>query len=312
MSYSKQTQAGAIRGIMEDLGVVTSETNDLTGGIELSAGGVPIPIVGPSYLFVNLPVASSNAGNTVRVTDVGPSGCGSLWISDGTIWRPLNGQAVLAQSSVPAGTIPSAVTSGTYNQPGTTSLTVTAAGHGLTVANNGKYLHAVFTSGSAPSGYYQFSYVDANIFVLTMLSAGTTSGNVTLEGANVDRTLATVSVPAGCMGANGRITVETLWTYQTSGNIKTFNQKFAGTFVFHIQTATTSNLSTFLAGFVNQSAAAQKQITSPYGSGLGATTSAIATAAIDTTAAQDITIVGKSAVVNEYVQLESYKITLSY
>ena len=290
--------------------VVKAKTN-LTGRIELSAGGVPIPIVGPSYLYANLPDATQNAGNTVRVTNVGPTGCGSLWISDGTIWRPLNGQVVLAMSNTPTGTVPSSVTSGAYNQPGTTALTVTAAGHGLTVASNGKYMHAVFTSGDAPSGYYPFSYADANTFVLTMPVAATTSGNVTLEGANVDRVLATISIPAGCMGANGRVEVETCWTYQTSGNTKTFSQKFGGTFTFHTQTATASNLAAFLTGFVNQGATnAQKQVNSPYGAGLSATTASIATAAIDSTAAQDITIVGKSAAVNEYVQLESCKVTL--
>lgn len=295
----------------EELTVATVKVDPVTGGIELSSGGVPIPIVGPSYLFANLPAASSNAGNTVRVTDVGMSGAGSLWISDGSVWRPLNGQIVLAHSAVPVGTIPSSVTSGTYNQPGTTALTITAVGHGLTVANNGKYMHVVFTSGAAPSGYYPFSYVDANTFVLTMPAAATTSGNVTLEGANADRTLATIPIPAGCMGADGRIEVETCWSYQTSGNTKTFAQKFGGTFTFHTQTATTSNLSAFKAGFTNTGAAnAQKQVNVPYGGGLGATTASIATAAIDTTAAQDITIVGKSAAVNEYLQLESYKITL--
>lgn len=295
----------------KEMSDVKANVDPVTGRIELVAAGGVIPIVGPSYLYANLPAASSNAGNTVRVTDVGPSGAGSLWISDGTIWRPLNGQVVLAHSSSPKGTIPSSVTSGTYNQPGTTALTVTAAGHGLTVANNGKMLHAVFTSGDAPSGHYPFSYADANTFVLTMPAAATTSGNVTLEGANVDRTLATISIPAGCMGEDGRIEVETCWSYQTSGNTKTFAQKFGGTFTFHTQTTTTSNLMAFLAGFANAGAAnAQKQVNTPYGGGLGATSASIATAAIDTTAAQDITIVGKSAAVNEYLQLESYKITL--
>lgn len=290
---------------------VTATTNSLTGGIELSAGGMPIPIVGPSYLYANLPAASSNAGNTVRVTDVGPSGAGSLWISDGTIWRPINGRVVLEHASSPKGTIPSSVTSGVYNQPGTTALTVTAVGHGLSVANNGKMLHAVFTSGDAPNGYYPFSYVDANTFVLHMPDAATTSGNVTLEGANVDRTLATIPVPAGCIGENGRIEVETFWSYQTSGNTKTFSQKFGGTFTFHTQTATASNQAAFLAGFANTGAAnAQKQVRSPYGGGLTATTAIIATATIDTTTAQVITIVGKSAAVNEYLQLESYKVAL--
>jgi len=38
------------------------------------------------------------AGETVRVTDVGPTGAGSLWISDGTRWRTLTGRQLLSSN----------------------------------------------------------------------------------------------------------------------------------------------------------------------------------------------------------------------
>jgi hypothetical protein len=53
------------------------------------------PIIG-SYTFATLPSAASNSGATARVTDIGPATAGSLWISNGTIWKPVGGRVTLA------------------------------------------------------------------------------------------------------------------------------------------------------------------------------------------------------------------------
>lgn len=66
------------------------------GSSLVDGAGNVLSFAGPAYTWVNLPAASLNAGNTVRVTDVGASAAGSLWISDGVYWRPLNGSLVLA------------------------------------------------------------------------------------------------------------------------------------------------------------------------------------------------------------------------
>lgn len=60
----------------------------------VSGGGI-----GPSSTFASLPAAADNAGNSYRVTDVGPVGCGSIWISDGTRWRPLGGRQLHCAAS---------------------------------------------------------------------------------------------------------------------------------------------------------------------------------------------------------------------
>ncbi len=62
-----------------------------------AAGG----LIGPSSTFAALPAAADNAGNTYRVTDIGAPGCGTLWISDGIGWQPLNGRAQCMKSAVP-------------------------------------------------------------------------------------------------------------------------------------------------------------------------------------------------------------------
>lgn len=59
-----------------------------------------ISAVGPSQTFANAMVTvSDDVGKTTRITDVGPVGCGSLWISDGVRLRPLNGRALHCSAS---------------------------------------------------------------------------------------------------------------------------------------------------------------------------------------------------------------------
>ncbi len=39
-------------------------------------------------------------GNVIRITDVGPTGFGSLWCSDGTKWRTLTGRQLLSSNRI--------------------------------------------------------------------------------------------------------------------------------------------------------------------------------------------------------------------
>jgi hypothetical protein len=64
--------------------------------------------------------------------------------------------------------------SGTYNVPGSTVCTVTAANHGL---SNGARVYLDFTSGTSQDESYDVSNVTTNTFTVTVASA-TTSGNV--------------------------------------------------------------------------------------------------------------------------------------
>lgn len=51
-----------------------------------------------SRTFANLPAASTSTGQEYFATDVGPSG--TIVISNGTYWRPVNGVAIIAQSGL--------------------------------------------------------------------------------------------------------------------------------------------------------------------------------------------------------------------
>jgi hypothetical protein len=68
----------------------------LADGSNWDTGGVKVPGVA----YASLPAAAAgNAGKILRVTDIGPSGAGSLWISTGSRWVPLNGSVGLARAA---------------------------------------------------------------------------------------------------------------------------------------------------------------------------------------------------------------------
>jgi hypothetical protein len=80
-------------------GVVGYRVDGGTGLVTLSAAGADLPTIGPAYTFAGLPAASSVAAKSVRITNIGPTGAGSLWISDGSEWKPLNGTVLHCKNS---------------------------------------------------------------------------------------------------------------------------------------------------------------------------------------------------------------------
>jgi hypothetical protein len=68
--------------------------------------------------------------------------------------------------------------SGTYNQPGTTTITVTINAHGLA---NGATVTLDFTSGNAVDGTFTITNVTTNTFDIIVSASATTSGDVNLD-----------------------------------------------------------------------------------------------------------------------------------
>ena len=80
---------------------------------------------------------------------------------------------------------------GTYNQPGTTTITVTINDHGLA---NGAVVTLDFTSGAAIDGTFTITNVTLNTFDVTAASAATTSGDVRWDIRNFNATNVEVTV----------------------------------------------------------------------------------------------------------------------
>jgi hypothetical protein len=103
-----------------------------------------------------------------------------------------------------------AVTSGTYSRSLAT-ITVTATAHGF---STGQVLYLSFTTGTATTGVYSITVVNANTFTVTdtVNTTGSSSGNVTITKYNNSFTLQS---PVTSFGGNG--TVGQFFTSQGDG-----------------------------------------------------------------------------------------------
>lgn len=129
-------------------------------------------------------------------------------------------------------------------------------------------------------------------------------------GTTAETTLATITIPANAMGANGRIEIDVCWSYPTSANNKTFRQKFGGTTITQSVVSTGASLRT--SAFVANRNATNSQVASPnFAASFGASPSAgVTTMAVDTTAAVNILLTAQLANAGETITLEAYSVKL--
>lgn len=190
----------------------------------------------PPSVFASFPAASAHANQTILATDIGSGG--TLFISNGTIWRPVNGRCVLAASAV----------------------------------------------------------------------------NQSVTGTTAETTLASYTVPAGLMTANGVITITSLWNWTNNSDNKTLKIYFGGT---SSGTQFMNPVVTTSATFQNQTIIRNRGLTnSQVGFAAGTTTPFATTSgtpltsALDTTQAQAIVFTGLLATSSDTINLEAYSIEL--
>lgn len=130
---------------------------------------------------------------------------------------------------------------------------------------------------------------------------------VSHTGNTTETTLATITIPAGAMGANGQVEIQTIFTYTNNANTKTIRHRFGGT-QYAGSAATTTGYTPLHSRIANRGAT-----NSQYGngnSGFVAATGAGVTSAVDTTAAVDITLTAQLGNAADTITLESYHVVL--
>ncbi len=133
-----------------------------------------------------------------------------------------------------------------------------------------------------------------------------------ITGTTTETVLATVTIPASAIGPNGSVEVLTMWTYTNSANNKVLRIKF-GTLSLLALTVTTTATARFSASVANRGATnSQIASFSSSGGGFGATTNALTSGAIDTTAAVSLTFTGTLANSGETITLENYIVRINY
>ena len=128
-------------------------------------------------------------------------------------------------------------------------------------------------------------------------------------GNTNETTVATINIPAGSAGANGRIEVKAEFTFPSSANIKTLRIKLGATTLWSGTPTTATHFDVSLSIANRNSASSQRwrALHSSSGNTVGDTSG---TASVDTSASVDITITVQLASGAETVTLESYQAIL--
>lgn len=143
----------------------------------------------------------------------------------------------------------------------------------------------------------------SSAIVLGQSATGT--GIATHTGDTAEFTMATITIPANVLGANGQVVVEAYWSSNSATNSKTQRIRFGGTqFGAQVGSGQYWRQSVRIAN----RGAANSQVGSNGNPAFGNANSV--TAAIDTTASVDITITGQLSVGTDTITLEYYQVLL--
>lgn len=136
------------------------------------------------------------------------------------------------------------------------------------------------------------------------------SAPFSLTGSTSGVTLATITIPAGLLGANGKLKIYPLWATTNNANVKTLRAFFSGSTCTTMTSLSVPNNSGLVIIRNTNNEAAQK-CSSGLVAGIGSSTGSIASITIDTTAATTITITGQLAVGTDTLTLEDLFVELS-
>jgi hypothetical protein len=207
--------------------------------------------------------------------------------------------------------LPACAALSTVSQTGTT-VTFTnavATAHNIPASTYDGYQVYFPGSASIPAGWYSgFTRTSATQYTFTRATATVASESVNGGLAyTTDTTVATVSVPANSMGANGALRVHTTWGMNNNANTKNVNVKFDGSAIMGFGFASITAFSDLR--YLRNRGVTNKQVGHPSGQGsLSSGTMTPVYLAVDTTAAKNITFTMSPATASDYVVLEGYSI----
>jgi len=147
----------------------------------------------------------------------------------------------------------------------------------------------------------------ANVPYVVAASAAT---GMSTTGDTNENTLATITIPAGAMGANGIVRITTVFSYTNSANTKSLRVKFGGT-TYQNTSVTTTASARYQTQIHNRNATNSQG--GGHISGTFATSSGNpVTSSVDTTAAVTVLITGQNGLGSETITLESYSVEVIY
>ncbi len=114
---------------------------------------------------------------------------------------------------------------------------------------------------------------------------------------------ATITIPAGLLGANGKLKIYPLWATTNNANTKTLRATFGGSICTTMTSQSVPNNSGLLI-IRNINSESVQKCSSGLVAGIGSSTGSIASPTVDTSAATTITFTGQLAHSNDTLTLE--------
>ena len=130
------------------------------------------------------------------------------------------------------------------------------------------------------------------------------SAPVVLTGSTSVVTLATITIPAGLLGANGKLKIYPLWSTTNNANVKTLRVVFGGGSALTTMTSQSVPNNSGLLIIRNINSESAQKTSSGLVAGIGSSSGSIASTTIDTTAATTLVISGQLAVGTDTLTLE--------
>ena len=134
---------------------------------------------------------------------------------------------------------------------------------------------------------------------------------VVLTGTTSPTTLATITIPAGLIGTNGKVKFYPLWSNTNNANVKTLRVVLNGATTVYTATSQNNVHNSGLLILRNFNSETIQRMSSGMAAGLGSTTGSIAAPTIDTTVATTITVTGQLGNSADTMTLESLFVEIS-
>jgi len=128
------------------------------------------------------------------------------------------------------------------------------------------------------------------------------SAAVVLTGTTSVVTLATITIPAGLLGENGKLKIYPLWATTNNANVKTLRLNIGGPLSTMTSQSVPNNSGLLIIRNINSESV--QKCSSGLVAGIGSSIGSIASPTIDTSAETTITITGQLAVGGDTMTLE--------
>lgn len=177
---------------------------------------------------------------------------------------------------------------------------------GAVVGGSAGWYYAVMSSTTVGVVYtaymatMQAPYIPSGLTIATGSNSGYT-------GVTTQVTMGSVQIPAGVLGAQGSVRYKGTWSYNNSAGAKTARIDFAGQTV--VSAAPTTTVAISLDKTVHNRTAT-KQVIQAAADAQAASSTAVTTLAIDTTADITVGFTGQIATATDYLILESARIEI--